>query len=202
MIRKWMLLPVLTATLVSAAPLTQGERDFAMSHMHASRKLFLDSVANLTPEQLNFKAGPDRWSIAECAEHIALAEDFISGSIQEKIMKGPAVEDKRTAEEIKMKDDLIVKAVVDRSHKFQAPEPIRPVKTFATIDEAVAHFKESRDKNIAYIETTTDDLRGHVAPHPVAGPLDSYEWYLLMSAHTERHTLQIEEVKAAANYPK
>jgi hypothetical protein len=34
------------------------------------------------------------------------------------------------------------------------------------------------------------------------GPLDAYQWILLISAHSERHTKQIEEVKADPNFPK
>src|SRR5437016_3665993 len=78
----------LTAGAFAGEPLPQGRRDFAMSHMHATRKMFLDATANLTPAQWNFKAGPDRWSIAECAEHIAVSEDFIWG-VMEKIVAGP-----------------------------------------------------------------------------------------------------------------
>src|SRR5258708_13503571 len=87
---KWITLPLLAVSVISAETLTQTERDFAMSQLHASRKLFLDSIAGLTPEQLNFKAGPNRWSIAECSEHIAVSEDFISGIIQDKRLKSPA----------------------------------------------------------------------------------------------------------------
>jgi len=34
------------------------------------------------------------------------------------------------------------------------------------------------------------------------GMLDAYQWILLLSGHTERHTLQILEVKADPKYPK
>ena len=44
-------------------------------------------------------------------------------------------------------------------------------------------------------------LRAHVLLHPVLGPLDAYEWVLAVAAHTERHTKQILEVKADANFP-
>src|SRR5690348_3431465 len=99
--------------------LTQHDRDYAMSQLHASRKFFLDSVAGLSPEQWNFKAGPDRWSIAECAEHIAISEDLISGRIQQSL-KTPPTPEKR--DEVKGKDELIEQKITDRSQKFQAPE--------------------------------------------------------------------------------
>ena len=34
------------------------------------------------------------------------------------------------------------------------------------------------------------------------GTLDGYQWLLLLSTHSERHTAQIEEVKADPNFPK
>ena len=60
-----------------AETLTQGERERAMSELHATRKQFLDSVAGLSDAQWNFKPSPDVWSVAEVAEHIAISEDMI-----------------------------------------------------------------------------------------------------------------------------
>ena len=53
-----------------------------------------------------------------------------------------------------------------------------------------------------YVRTTNDDLRDHFGPHPMLGTMDAYQWILLISAHSERHTKQIEEVKADPNFPK
>jgi len=181
-------------------PLEQGRRDFAMSNLHATRKMFLDATANLTPAQWAFKAGPDRWSIAECAEHIAVSEDFIWGAV-ERLVAGPAADPEMIAK-TKGKDEVLVKMVPDRSQKFQAPEPIQPKKLLSDPTEYVARFKVSRDKHIAYVDTTKDSLRDRVAPHPAAGPLDAYQWILLMSAHSERHVMQILEVKADPNFPR
>ena len=181
-------------------PLEQGRRDFAMSHMHASRKMFLDATANLTPAQWAFKAGPDRWSIAECAEHIAVSEDFIWGVV-DKLVAGPPSDPELVAK-TKGKDEMLVKMIPNREQKFQAPEPIQPKKLLSDPTEYIARFKASRDKHIAYVDTTKDSLRDRVMAHPAAGPLDAYQWILLMSAHTERHVMQILEVKADPNFPK
>jgi hypothetical protein len=84
-------LACLSLGVFAGEPLEQGRRDFAMSQLHATRKMFLDATANLTPEQWRFKAAPDRWSIAECAEHIAVSEDFIWAAVQ-KIVAGPVAD--------------------------------------------------------------------------------------------------------------
>jgi uncharacterized damage-inducible protein DinB len=198
-------LAVLIALLSAAAPafaetLTKEERERGMSELHATRKLFLDATAGLSEAQWNFKPAPEVWSVAEVAEHIAVSEDMIRGMVTEKIMKTPAEPDKRA--EVKGKDDVILEKVVDRSLKVQAPEMLRPTHRWATQQALIDHFKESRDKTIAYVENTQDDLRNHFGEHPLLKLMDGYQWILLLSAHSHRHTLQIEEVKANPNFPK
>lgn len=53
-----------------------------------------------------------------------------------------------------------------------------------------------------YIRTTNDDLRDRFFDHPVLGPMEGYQWLLLIATHSARHTAQIEEVKADPNFPK
>jgi hypothetical protein len=180
-----------------AAPLTQAERDRAIAELTASRQQFLDSVAGLSAAQWNFKPDEKTWSAAECAEHIAVSEDFIFGSIV-KVAQGPAAPGQKSA----VTDEFILAAVVDRSHKFQAPEVLRPTHRFATPQEMVDHFKQSREHTIAYVRDTQDDLRGHFFDHPVLKTMDGYQWILLLSAHSQRHTAQLNEVKANPNFPK
>jgi len=180
-----------------AATLTQADRDRAIAELTASRQQFLDSVAGLSAAQWNFKPDEKTWSVAECAEHIALSEDLIFGSVT-KIVQTPATPDKTSA----VTDDFVLKAVVDRSHKFQAPEALRPKHTFATPQEIIDHFKQSRERTIAYVLDTQDDLRGHFFDHPVLKTMDAYQWILLLSAHSQRHTAQLNEVKSNPNFPK
>src|ERR1700689_2723944 len=100
-------------------------------------------------------------------------------------------------------DQKVIAATVDRSKKFTAPEPIRPSSKFAGVDEAVAHFEKSRAHVLDYVRRGQDDLRHHMAPSTATGSaLDGYQFILLLSAHTERHIAQIEEVKADPNFPK
>jgi|SRR6267143_822356 len=187
----------------STQTLTKEERDRAVAELEGSKKAFLDATKGLSPSQWNFKPAPDRWSVAECSEHIALAEGFIFGLVSARIMTAPANPEKRDA--AKGKDELIVKILQDRSHKATAPEPLDPAKQAPmTGEESVKLFQDSRAQTIEYVKTTQEDLRDHLFDHPVPaiGTLDAYQWILLISGHTRRHTAQILEVKADANFPK
>jgi len=183
-----------------AEALTQGERDRAMSELHAARKMFLDSIEGLTQAQWNFKPSPDPWSIREIAEHITLSEDSLFDLLTKKILQLPAQPEKRG--QTKPNDEQIIAQALDRSKKAKAPEFLQPANRWHDRQSLTEHFKRSRDRNITYARTTQDDLRAHFMARPAGGDLDGYQFLLLIAAHCERHVAQINEVKASANYPK
>ncbi|MGA8762162.1 MAG: DinB family protein [Candidatus Sulfotelmatobacter sp.] len=185
-----------------AAPttLTAQEREAAIKQFQTTRDNFLKSIAGLSQKQWTFKSAPDRWSVAEVAEHITISESTIFGLVQNQIMQSPAAPDKR--DQVKGKDEIVLEKVPDRSHKVQAPEFLRPTGRWPTEADLTKAFEDSRATTIEYVRTTNDDLRDHFLDHPVLGTLDGYQWLLLISAHSARHTAQIEEVKADPNFPK
>lgn len=196
------MVPAFAQTMPSTAPttLTSQEREAALKQFETTRDNFLKSIAGLSPQQWTFKPAPDRWSVAEVAEHITVAESTLFGLVQKRVMTSLAAPEKR--EQVKGKDEMILQKMPDRSHKAQAPEFLRPTGRWATEADLTKAFEDSRAVTIEYIRTTNDDLRDHFFDHPVFGTLDGYQWLLLISAHSARHTAQIEEVKADPNFPK
>jgi hypothetical protein len=188
----------LAGTLTSTS-LTSKERKFAANHLKETKSDFLRDVKDLSKTQLDFKAAPDKWSVKECAYHIAIAEKNL-WEMLDAAMKQPANPEKRS--EIKMTDDQIIKLLEDRSRKFKTTEKFEPQNTpFKTLDEALESFKTLRNDHIKYMKNTTEDLRNHIAQLPV-GWIDCYQICLFMSAHSNRHTQQIEEVKTDPNFPR
>lgn len=187
------------AESVSAKPLTKEEREAAVKYLKQTQKLFLDSVKGLSEEQLKWKPAPDKWSVFEVSEHITLAESFLFGMIEGQIMKSPADETKTSAATA----EQIMKMVPDRTNKFQAPEPIRPDKApWSSMKETLTAFKEKRGTTIGFVDKGNDNMRSHFGPNPVFKDMDAYLWLFFLSAHTERHVKQIEEVKANPAFPK
>jgi uncharacterized damage-inducible protein DinB len=196
-------LPLVAQAQTAAAEkstLTVQEREAAAKYLEETRLKFLDSIKDLSEEQWKFKAAPDRWSVAEVAEHIAISEETLLKLVSQQIMKSPAVPEKKEA--AKGREEMLRKALVNRGVKVQAPEMLKPTNRWATRDELVKAFNASRGQTMEYIKTTQEDLRSHFGPHPVFKDLDAYQWLILVAGHSERHTLQILEVKADANFPK
>jgi hypothetical protein len=179
-----------------AQSLSRQESEFAMSSLHASRKLFLDSISGLPADQWNFKPAPDRWSIAECAEHVVLTEDFLFNRAMQVLRTGVAPA--RRAD-LQMAQQVLQR-MTDRSRKATAPKEIAPSGKWANAADLIRDFKQKRDRTIAYVESTQDDLRGHVTPGD--NPTEAYAFLLMIAGHTERHVAQINEVKSDPKFPR
>lgn len=188
----------LAGTLSNPA-LNKEERKFAHTQLKETKATLFKSVKGLSEAQLNFKSAPDRWSIKECVFHIAMTETALT-KMFESTMQAQANPEKRA--DIKMTDEEIIKKFTDRSNKFTAPEMLNPQKSnWKTADEALGAFREIRQNKLKYVKTTTEDLRNHVFQMPF-GSIDGYQMILFMAAHSNRHTQQINEIKADPNFPK
>ncbi len=179
--------------------LTKEERDRALVCLQETQKEFLTAISGLSEAQWKFKPGPDRWSIAECAEHVAVAEE-VFWRLVERIMKEPATPEK--AAEAKGKDEILLALGPERFMKQPAPEFVLPTGRWANAAEVTKAFEATRGQESAYLSETTDDLRNHFGQQPAAGTLDAYQFFIFNGVHCKRHIAQIAEIKADPNYPK
>jgi len=192
-------LPVIFSsfTFMKTTGLTDAERKFAINHLKQTQADLLEAVQGLTDSQLNWKAAADRWSVLECVQHIVLASSALF-----QMGQGALKESNDTSMKSGVTDDQLIKMVEDRSRKVQTSEPLRPVNSpYHTLSETLKAFNDDRNRLVDYVQTTNDDLRGHIAKMPF-GNIDCYQLVLMISAHTNRHMQQINEVKDDANFPE
>jgi len=187
---------ILTIAIVSMSfktadtSLTPAERKYAIDLLQETRDDLLLKIKGLTTAQLNFKPDSLTWSIAECVEHIAISENDIFGFVKTSL-KEQANPAKRS--ELKYTDEAVVKMITDRSTKVKTREAFKPTGKFGSFDATLNAFKSTRDSNIKYVKTTSDDLRNHYYDFRF-GTVDTYQAILFIAGHCKRHTEQIEEV--------
>ena len=179
--------------------LSQGERDRAMSYLHATQKQVTDTIASLTAAQLDFHAGPKQWSVGDCLEHLALTETGLFGMLKGQVMASPAAPEKMAL--TAGKDEAVIKTISSREVKAKAPEMFVPSHKWKTTAETLAAFRAARKETIAYVEKSPADLRLHFMEMP-GMVMDGYQVILMIGAHTERHLAQMKEVMANAAFPK
>ncbi|HKN61429.1 MAG TPA: DinB family protein [Candidatus Acidoferrales bacterium] len=186
------------STIAFAQSLSPEDRDKGVKYFEQTRQGIIDATKGLSDAQWKFKSAPDRWSVAETLEHITLAEDYLyENGVQKALTGTPSAPDR----DYQKTDAAILAMVPDRSHKAQAPGPLVPTGRWSPAD-TLDHFLKSRQRNIDALKSLpAADLRSHLSQGPL-GPVDAYEWFLFISAHSDRHTKQILEVKADPNFPK
>jgi hypothetical protein len=186
-------------TTMVATDLEQARQYFAFT-----RKRIEEATAGLTDEQARFKPAPDRWSIAEILEHLALAHDRVEARVFDQFPQAPGPELGRDFHTV---DALILERIPDRSRKATAPEFVVP-KGLVAPKEALDRICHSYQRLAGFLESTPD-LREHVLDSPPLNfttngahtKADGYQWVLTALAHDERHVRQILEVKADSRYP-
>jgi hypothetical protein len=190
---------ILTSFLIAGDPISKKERKDATELLRSTHATFLKSLEGLSGTQLNYKASDSSWSVDGNVKHLAAVEQTILGMVEDALKK-PANPDKRA--NIKVSDEQMIKNYEDRSSKVKTMSSLEPQNiSFASTSEALASLKKNREKAIDFINTTKDDLRNHVIEYPF-GSYDCYQSILILASHMNRHTQQIEEVKATAEFPK
>ena len=162
-----------------------------------TREKFYRRVEGLSDEQAGVRPGPDAWSVAEIAEHLALIERSVL-----RLMKGVMAQAEAAggagADGAAMKPfSLEHHAERARTEKYVAPEIARP-KGEAPLADSLARLRRSREELHALrprIEAT--DLNAASYPHASFGPLNVYEWLAFIGLHEARHLRQAEALLGA-----
>jgi len=202
MIMKKMILPLVVLVFFSFTTehfnITDKEREAAVSYLEKSRDHMLKVLDGLSDEQLNFKATPESWSIAECVEHITISENAFGGLLKMTVAEGdnPALKDS-----VQMKDEELYSMITNRSQKVKTSEQFEPSGKFGSNAETVEAFVKARNGHIEYIKTTQDDLRNRFNSNLPFGTVDAYQLLIFAAGHAERHVLQMEEVMKSKGYP-
>ena len=188
---------VLALALLSApvwgAELSKADRQRLLAHLELTEGWLQTEIAGLSAKQLNFQPNPDSWSIHNVIEHLAVAEPQYWQQVQDAVKKGAA------GFQSKVKDADILWYGIDRTNRQRTGAAREPKGQFAETAQGLTSFRKLRAVMKSYAQTTSDDLR---ATQLIDSQMDVYQWFLMISTHSQRHILQIREIKANAAFPK
>ncbi len=186
-------LSVLLVAPLAGEPMKAGDRQRLLAHLEMTESWLVSELNGLSPAQLTFRMTPESWSITDVTEHLAIAEPQYWQKVQDS-MKQPA-----TTEKLEATDAAILWYGIDRTNRQKTGEARVPHGTFKTAADALAAFRKLRSTMRDYAQSTSEDLRSRKL---LEGNMDVYQWFLMISTHSQRHILQIREVKAHSGYPK
>ena len=164
------------------------------------------TFGHLSPEQLNWKPNTDRWSVAQCFDHLIvinrgyfprireIADGKYEPSIKERLPLLPRVF-----------GSLILKAVQPQARrKFKADRRFQPA-TSKLGGDIIAKFKAHQGEVVQLMKKTNRlNLRRIIVTSPVASfaPYSLLDAYKILLAHERRHMAQAQRVMEAEGFPK
>ncbi len=179
--------------------LTTQEHEYIATYLASNKAEILAALQDLTPGQWGFRPHEQAWTLAEIAEHLALAERGLLRAVQ-KVMAMPADPARRA--EIQVTYEDIVRRTTDRTSVVEAPERVVPTGKFPDGMAALLDFTQQRETALTLLEQSIDlPLHDHFGSHPTLGTLDSSQLLVFMAAHCQRHLGQIAEIKASPLFP-
>jgi hypothetical protein len=184
-----LLAAVLTA---SAGPITAGDRQRLLAHFEMTESWLATELDGLSNAQLTFRVAPETWSIKDVTEHLAIAEPQYWQQVQDSLKQPVGYKSEST-------DAAILWYGIDRTNRQTTGEARVPKGKYDSAARSLADFRKLRATMTEFARSTQEDLRGRQLQ---AGNMDVYQWLLMISTHSQRHILQIREIKAHASFPR
>ena len=176
-----------------AQAIKEGDRQRLLAHLDMTEAWLVSELDGLSADQLKFHMTPESWSILEVVEHLAIAEPQYWQRVLDS-MKQPASDKKPEAT-----DAGILWYGIDRTNRAKTGEARVPTGKWTDVRDSLGEFRKLRVTIRNYAATTKEDPRSRML---LEGNMDVYQWLLMISTHSQRHILQIREIKANASYPR
>ena len=165
-----------------------------------SHERFTQGVGQLSADdELQQRPAPERWSIAEIVEHVAIVESSITKLIGMMLHKaasaGAPLPDRGGRIAPISIEDFVARSLKE---KYRAPEMALP--RGASITDSLARLERARE-TLRELRPSIEATDGTTVnyPHPVFGPLNLYQWLIMVGVHRDRHLRQIEAIKETMN---
>jgi len=168
--------------------LSGKERRLLIKELKTSKTEFTESVEGLTTKQFNFKPSKNSLSIKEYVYKLASVENNLWKLTKSSLQQEP-IQLRRT-----FSDDQL--ATIDQQN-FTGLKDLK----FKNIKQALKLYKNERAEIQKYVNTSTENIRAHVAQTSI-GNLDAYQLMMLNSIFAKYYTQQIEQIKSNPDFPK
>lgn len=178
---------------------TDVDRQYLLDNLIRSRNELLNETAGLTTEQRIFKESPDRWSINEIVEHIAIWELLMTHQISKQLNAGPQPTLANNAVPDSLNFNFIMEGKKHYSTDYTKPFTYTLPMGLNDLESNLAWLLKMRNESIEFISKTNDDLRMYYTP---GSRSNTHQVYITLFGHTDRHIRQIRTIKQHVMYPR
>lgn len=199
MLLVWLLLAAITSCFAQQTRLwSEDDRKHLLTHLTRSQNELLKETKGLTEAQWNFKESPDRWSIKEVIEHIALWELLLQREASMAYLAGPQPALLKAARQDSTVLQFILEETPHVSAEYTKPFTFSLPLGLNSGESNLAWYNKMRNESINYLQNTADDLRLYFLK---AGRGNIHQIYISTFGHTDRHLRQIRKIKQHKHFP-
>ena len=160
-------------------------------------------AADLDEDQLNWQPAPERWSIAQCLEHLTVSTAEFDPYFTRAIAQHRRVANPPPYRPTLMGGLLIRQLLPETTRRMKAPKILRP--SASAIKNALEHFLSAQQLFLDFVRRTEGlDYNRTRLRSPVT-PLVRYslaDAYVLTVVHGQRHLGQAQRVRELAAFPR
>jgi uncharacterized damage-inducible protein DinB len=151
----------------------------------------LQELVARTPDDLwATRPAPDKWSVSEVVEHLAIVEPLLGGLVQQTLAGAP--DPSWNAVEAERSIDDVLRNGTNRANKLQAPDVTVPKGGMSRAD-GLSKLAGARAVNGDFVRRTTAEIKRYTAEVPNAGKMTMHQALAYIAVHNLRHNAQIAE---------
>lgn len=180
---------------------SEEEREHLITELERSKRDMINEVTGISDQQWYFRESDDRWSIAEIIEHQELQDQIFYRELTVLSQFPEMIEHLYLANGTD--ENVLEYRVPTDKNSGPAPWYLTPTGKYCNKKLSIDSYLKLRDNLIDFVRTTDKDLRKFVTPsgRGSAPMRDLHQLMLVTIAHTDRHLIQLQNVKKHQNYP-
>jgi hypothetical protein len=157
------------------SPVDTKEREHLIAQYRDGYRAVAEALLKITPEELDARPGPNRWSPREIVHHLADSE--MTSAIRLRLL----IAQPRPAIQGYDQDEFARRLHYDRPH-----------------ESSLEAFRWARQTTAELLERLTPDEWAREGTHSEMGAYSVEEWLRIYAAHAHKHARQIRAARDAA----
>ena len=178
---------------------TEDDRKYLLDNLIRTRDLIIKETEGLSKKQWDFKESPERWSINQVVEHIAMWEMLLDHEVSKALSSGLQPELNKSAKPDSIYLGFIMEEKPHISIEYTKPFTYTLPMGLNDGKNNLTWFLKMRNESIDYLKTAKEDLRSYYLK---PGRPNTHQVYIYIFGHSERHLRQIRKIKQHPDYPK
>lgn len=203
--KKYLIIFLMSSAIVLPAlaqePVTwnEADRQYLVENLIRSRDELVKETQGLSKEQWNFKESPDRWSINEVVEHLAIYELLFEREIGQALASTPRFELTSTDKPDSYYLDFIMEEKPHVTVEYTKPFTYASPMGLNDLKNNMAWFLKMRNESVELVKATQLNLRAYYRND---NRPSVHQNYIYVFGHVDRGLRQIRKIKQHLKYPK